>query len=92
MRRFNVIMSAMLIGSMLGGPALAAERKNAYEKQQKIQQQKEIRREAARETPRQKPENGPTLNIHPGGGKKGESSSSWLSGGGGGHRDGPWSF
>jgi len=91
MRRCYLIMSAMLIGSMLGGPAIAAEKATPAEKQQKIQAQKEARREAATAAPHdnQKPEKSGGLSIHPGG-KKSQGSSSWFSGGG--HREGGWSF
>jgi Ni/Co efflux regulator RcnB len=89
MRRVNMVLSALLISSMIGGPALAAATTPQQQKEQQKQQTQQQRRQqtAAQRQGSTKDEKGAGFAIHPT--QRKSNSSNWLSGG---HAQQGWSF
>src|SRR5262249_14674545 len=89
MRRVKIALTALLIGSLVSGQALAAaspqKQQKAQQKAQQSQQQKqqamdERRQEAAAQQQSLKDDKSTGLTIHPAKHKSSNSSESWLSG------------
>lgn len=78
MRRVTVALTALLIGSMIGGPVLAAMTPQEENEQQKEQQKQHRGQAAAQQQGSSKDDKNVGLAIHVTGRKSG-SSSSWLS-------------
>jgi|KBSMisStandDraft_5_1062788.scaffolds.fasta_scaffold1484533_2 hypothetical protein len=84
MRITNIVLSALLVSSIVGEPALAAA--NDSKEQQKSEQEKR-RPQPTRRAPPKKEEKGGGFAIHPSTRKSDGSGSNWLSG-----NHGRWSF